>query len=93
MQSPAAAPGIKSRSPVHVQHADHYTMAEEKGLWNTHPLWKFMADSKYCNFGFIPQDFMTKSKAAGNQLFVLPNSFNAKGPLPQNIIVLNFFHN
>ena len=47
-----AATGNRTRvSRLHVQRADHYTMAEEWGLQDTHPLWRFKPSEEYCNSG------------------------------------------
>ena len=34
------APGIEPGLQIHVQCADHYTMADEWGLQDTHPVWR-----------------------------------------------------
>ena len=45
-----AATGNRTRvSRLHVQRADHYTMAEEWGLQDTHPLWRSKSGEEHCN--------------------------------------------
>ena len=47
-----AATGNRTRvSRLHVQRADHYTMAEEWGLQDTHPLWRSKSSGEHCNSG------------------------------------------